>query len=527
MLKTITKSAIMIKKRVLLSSLFVGFLLFTGCSNKAFVDIADVKDYSQNPVDYIQGEDPKIPGVKLTSKTIHAAFDARYFTPWTLKRPPYDVQKVKWPWQSYTPDITFKENMRPIDSSWYKLMLLEANFDSYGKISKPGIIIHTDHIRNFPTYKPVFKNPKKAGEGYPFDYNMNSVGTANEPVMISHYSKTKEWVYVITSYTSGWLPASSVALISKDIISKWSQARQAVLLEDDLPLYDLEKNFVTNSRIGMMLPIMKVEDGAYQGILATAQTEGVVTFSIVRIPKASSNSEPMDINSQGVAIMSKAFMNKPYGWGGIYLDRDCSSTMMDMFKPFYMWLPRNSKEQSKIGRVIDLSQLKTKQKEQEIIANGLPFQTLLYKKGHIMLYIGAKDGHAMILHNMWAITTKSKNIETKNVVGRTVITTLKPGDELKGYDKKHSLLNEITSMNILTMEPTENPIVIKPKKKTRKKSRRELRKEKEAAEKAQKEKEAAAKAKAKNKETTSDKKGEKEPAVPKDGEKRPKPAVNA
>ena len=476
-------------KKLLWPLALAALLLSTGCSNKNFVDIADVKEYSQNPVDYIQGEDPKVPGVRLSSETIHNAFDARYFMPWNLKRPPYDVQKVKWPWRSYTPDITFAENTRPIDPSWYKIMLLEADFDSYGKISKPGIMISTTHIKNFPSIKPVFKSFKKAGEGYPFDYNMNSVALANEPVMISHYSKTKEWVYIITSYTSGWVPTSSVALISRDIIGKWAQARQAVLLEDDLPLYDLEGRFIINSRIGMMLPIMKVEDSSYQGILATSQTGGVVTFSIVRIPKSASNSQAMDINTQGIAIMAKAFINKPYGWGGIYYNRDCSSTIQDLFKPFYMWLPRNSMEQSKIGRRIDLSLLKERQKEQEIIANGLPFQTLLYKKGHIMLYIGkAKDGHAMILHNMWAVTTKQKNIEIKNVVGRTVITTLKPGDELKGYDKKHSLLSDITSMNILTMEPTENPVVIQPKKKARKKSRRELKREREAAKKAAKEK---------------------------------------
>ncbi len=473
----------------LTASLFIlALFLFTGCSKKKFTDVADVFNYSQNPIDYLSGDTKEYPGEKLSHEEIINDFDKRYFIPWSLKKPPYALEQIKWPWDSYTSANSFGENQRPLSENWFKLMLLEANFDAYGKISKPGIVIHTSSIRNFPTHKPVFKDFDIAGEGYPFDYAQNSVTTSNEPVLISHYSTTKEWVYVITSYTSGWLPTHDVALIGTDIIAKWAQARQAVVLEDDVPFYDLDHNFVTNSRIGMMLPIMKVENDSYQGIIATSKSDDHVTFSIVRVPKNLSISEPIPLKKQSIAIMAKALMDKPYGWGGLYGNRDCSSTIRDMFKPFSLWMPRNSKEQAKIGRIYDLSQLKEKEKEEEIIKNGVPFQTLLYKPGHIMLYIGAVEDkrgrrQAMVMHNMWGVTTTSKNIKKRNVVGRTIISTLHVGKEIKGYSKKASLINKITSMNVITMKPTEEPIVIKSKKtvKKKRKSRAERRKEAQAA----------------------------------------------
>ena len=481
----------LISKRPILSIVIVflsTFVLFTGCSKKKFTDVKDVFVYSQNPIDYISGETKTYEGESLTNTAIVDDFDNRYFVPWNLKKPPFPLEQVKWPWDSYTPRNSFKENQRPITDNWFKLMLLEANFDDYGKVSKPGIVIKTSSIRNFPTHKPVFKDFSIAGEGYPFDYAQNSITTSNEPVLISHYSTTKEWVYVITSYTSGWLPTHDVALIGSDIIAKWAQARQAIVLEDDMPLYDLDHNFVSNSRIGMMMPIMKVENDSYQGIIATSKSDDYVTFSIVRIPQNSSISEPIPLKSQSIAIMAKTFMNKPYGWGGLYNNRDCSSTLRDMFKPFSLWLPRNSKEQAQVGRIIDLHLLKAKQKEREIIKYAVPFQTLLYKPGHIMLYIGSIKGKVMVMHNMWGVTTKSKNIKKRNVVGRTIISTLSVGKELKGYAKKGSLLHKITSMNIITMKASAEPIVIKPKKPVRKKRKSSRQRRKEAR--AKKEKEA-------------------------------------
>ena len=471
--------------------LFVG-----GCSKKASLDIADVRKFSQDPADYIKSKEPDVNGTRLTAATIQNEFDGRYFAPWSLKAPPYQVEDVKWPWRSYTPNETFGANQRPLPESWYKLMLLEANFASYGKISAPGIIIKTTHIRNFPSAKPVFKSFAQAGEGYPFDYSQNSVTTANEPVLISHYSKTKEWAYIISSYTSGWVASQDVALVGGDIIKKWSQARQTLLLEDDMPLYDLENNFITNSRIGMMLPIMKVEDDSFQGILANSKSGGFVTFAIVRIPKASSISESLPMNSQSIAIMAKSMMNKEYGWGGIFFNRDCSSTLRDLFKPFSMWLPRNSKEQAQVGRIYDLSLLKPKQKRKEIIKYALPFQTLLYKPGHIMLYLGTQDDKIMVMHNVWGIMTKNKGLKGRFIVGRTVITTLEAGKEVSGFVKKNTLLNRITSMNIISMEPTATPIVIEPKKgssKKKKKSRRSRKDKKESAKKESAKKDAEAK----------------------------------
>lgn len=94
-----------------------------------------------------------------------------------------------------------------------------------------------------------------------------------------------------------------------------------------------------------------------------------------------------------------------------------------------------------------LADLSEKEKENRIRAEAIPFQTLLYLPGHIGLYIGQFDGKAVMLHNMWGI----RIFETERyVVGKTVITTLYPGKELKGYSS--SLMSRVQSMTIVGRE---------------------------------------------------------------------------
>jgi hypothetical protein len=71
-----------------------------------------------------------------------------------------------------------------------------------------------------------------------------------------------------------------------------------------------------------------------------------------------------------------------------------------------------------------------------------------------MLYIGQHSGRALIFHNIWGIKTKDlMGNEGRKIIGQAVITTLRPGDELKCIDPEGgALLKAITAMNILVPE---------------------------------------------------------------------------
>lgn len=94
-----------------------------------------------------------------------------------------------------------------------------------------------------------------------------------------------------------------------------------------------------------------------------------------------------------------------------------------------------------------------------ILEKGVPYLSLLWRKGHVMLYIGRKDGRALIFHNIWGIRTKDlQGREGRKIIGQAVITTLQPGQELIDIDSAAgSLLDNVAAMNILAPVNQEKP----------------------------------------------------------------------
>lgn len=144
-------------------------------------------------------------------------------------------------------------------------------------------------------------------------------------------------------------------------------------------------------------------------------------------------------------------LGQPYGWGGLFYHRDCSALVRDVVAPFGVWLPRNSAAQAKQGgRFVSLSALSLEEKKHRILAEGKPFTTLLWLKGHIMVYVGSLSGEPMALHNIWAVRVRTpQGTIQKIVIGRTVVTDLEPGSMLPDFDPAQSLLARIEGMTFL------------------------------------------------------------------------------
>ena len=127
--------------------------------------------------------------------------------------------------------------------------------------------------------------------------------------------------------------------------------------------------------------------------------------------------------------------------GGLNGSRDCSATLRDLFAPFGIWLPRNSSEQARQGGgVINLKRLRPEIRKEQILSRGIPFLTLLWEPGHIMLYVGSVQDEILVFHNFWSVKARDRKgrVQQKVIVGQAAITTLHPGEELEGVTVRTS-----------------------------------------------------------------------------------------
>lgn len=381
---------------------------------------------------------------------IQEGYDEKYFQPWKYEKPPFKLEDILWPYRVYTQDKTYAENLLPASEKWFEDVYINSNFQNYGSLNKKAISLYYLNVRNFPTHKPLFKDPSKAGEGFPFDYLQNSGIHANEPLFVSHLSENGEWAYIFTSYVTGWVPVKNISFLSPEVTSLWEKAEQVELIDDFYSIKDLNDDFVFKSRIGMRLPLIRIEKDNYVALAITAGKNHSATYTKVKIPFRISRNSKMKLNPDNLIHVIDIMLQSNYGWGGLYEERDCSSMLRDMYSPFGIWLPRNSSQQAKIGEVISLEGLDLQQKREKIITEAIPFETFLYKKGHILLYLGLYNGNITVLHDVWGVRTMKDGAEGRKVIGKAVISSLTLGDDIKDYDNEKSILEQIISINIIT-----------------------------------------------------------------------------
>ncbi|NBV42957.1 peptidase P60 [bacterium] len=316
----------------------------------------------------------------------------------------------------------------------------------------PAITITQTNLRIVPTVRPFFRSFDLPGEGYPFDYNQESGVQAMTPLLVTHVSQDMAWVLVETADLSGWLPVQDIAWIDEDQIRRIENRPLVAVVRDEFPLLDTNGQFVLTARIGALFPVINESDRDYRIWIIKRNTDGRAVFEETVLTKQQAQSKPVPLTPQNLAQLGNQMMGQNYGWGDILGNRDCSSMLQDLMAPFGIWLPRNGNDQGRAGGYyFSLKHLSPEDKEKTIVQNGVPFLTLLWLKGHIMLYVGPSDtGQALVFHNIWGIRTRDlRGAEGRYILGKAMVTTLSPGRTVPFADPDGDILKRLEGMTML------------------------------------------------------------------------------
>jgi cell wall-associated NlpC family hydrolase len=367
-------------------------------------------------------------------------YNEKFFQPWDSGM--VTLSKGEKTWQfKYAKERTYHSDGSLIPKSWYKQQIQNSNFSNSDSVSQPAITLkHTD-LRLYPSSDGIYYDPKRTGEGFPFDYSQNSSVHINTPLVISHYSLDKQWVYAQTSFASGWIKAEDIAFVTADVQTQFRNNDYAITVKDNLNLSD-EKGHISLVKIGSIFPI---DPETKKYLIAKKDEKGYAYLSKVTVNDIDIIAhKPIKFNPYNIAYISKQLVGEPYGWGGGYETRDCSALTKDFFAPFGIYLSRNSRQQANNGNeFISLKGLNAKTKQQTILANAKPFRSMLFVPGHITLYLGEQKGEPIILHNYWGVRLKDGS---KKVLARAIISTTKPGMELSNVKKSSMLINTLTGI---------------------------------------------------------------------------------
>lgn len=431
-------------------------LLISACSNTAKItEIADLETLPQEADPYTQ----VMPSYDFTEQQrLNAEFDQTFFSPWDITAMSYDLEQASWG-SYYLKKETYGENHKLRKKTWYEEQIKRSNFEQYDTLRQYAISTRNSNLRVFPTQSVIFYNPDAPGEGFPFDYNQNSHIKINTPLFVSHYSLDKAWVYVEANSLFGWLPVKDIAFINQAQRQTFKSGNYYVATQDEFALFDQSENFVEYIKLGTIFPIV---NGSLTSVKAVfkqrnsliAQPENSAELVFSNIDKQQVAQKPLAFNRVNLNKISNALIGEDYGWGGVLANRDCSAFTKDFFAPFGIYLKRNSSKQLEAGQYIELKELDNEAKKQRILEDAIPFMTLIYLRGHIMLYVGEKAGEPLVFHNIWGLRTLQDDGSTgRFIIGRAVITTLEPGKELPNLIQEASILTKVQGMVILDKGP--------------------------------------------------------------------------
>ncbi len=426
------------------------FLVIGACSGPE--PIQDLRILDQNPAAHLNPMDSGRPIMDARSQLMASrAFQDILFAPWRRQAPEYPRSILEKKLLRFGRDPGYGENGKPHDAAWIRDIARNTDMDAYPNACFPAITIHNTDIRALPTQGPHFTSFQAPGQGYPFDNLQESAMAANTPVFVSHVSRDGAWVLTESHYCLGWIPATDVARVDEAFIRSWQGNSSVCMVKDEIPIRDDSGTFRFKAPLGSLFPLIAATDAGYRIGIAVPDENRRAVIRPATVEASDACIQPMEMTAANVARVAMELSGEPYGWGGILMNRDCSAMIRDLFAPFGVWLPRNSFEQAEQGRFVDLGDLPEAEKKTRILAEGVPFATLLWLRGHIMLYIGSFRNEPLVFHNVWGVSTKSLfGKSDRAVIGRASVTTLAPGSERRDFDrKKGTLLRRLEKMIFL------------------------------------------------------------------------------
>ena len=372
-------------------------------------------------------------------------FHRSFFAPWTSGRLSRNTLREFEAVLNWAPGKRgYAENLRPWSDAAWMSMCDNASLDTVSGQGRAAIVTQHADLRLAPTARPRFARVEGAGQGWPFDDFQQSSLHVGMPLMVYHTSRDGAWLLVQSPVAWGWVEAGSVAFVDEAFRSLWETSPLGCVVRDDVSL-KASGAFLALADIGTVLPL--------SGTSVLVPVRGVNgQASAVSVPVSAGEVLPMPqrLTPQAVAAIGDRMMGKSYGWGGMYGNRDCSAMMRDLFASFGIWLPRNSAAQAKAGEFHSLEKMSVREKIEAISRGAEPFRTLLWLPGHIGLYVGQFEGEPVFFHDIWGIRNRlGDGREGRVILGRAVVTGVKPGSERRDVDAKGLLIERMRGYTIL------------------------------------------------------------------------------
>ncbi|MFN3813797.1 MAG: SH3 domain-containing protein [Aquificaceae bacterium] len=225
------------------------------------------------------------------------------------------------------------------------------------------------------------------------DYNQYTLLEPFTFLAIVHVSKDGEWFYAHSPFMRGWVKKKDVKIVSKEELVKVGFLKFLIVKKSKVRVGDIEFG------LGSKIPYVNVSNDVYHILLPDG--------SVGRVYAQDAFSDGYEkYSEEKLSSILESLLGEPYDWGGERGYRDCSALVRDVFAVFGLELPRNSNQQMQVGIKIK-GEVKSYGELKETLKVLPPYRTLVFMKGHVMVYGGIKEDDIVFYHALYSIKKDS------------------------------------------------------------------------------------------------------------------------
>lgn len=251
------------------------------------------------------------------------------------------------------------------------------------EIRRAIITIRAD-LKKFPTALTFHTS----GDTY-YDGLQETELIAGFPIAVLHTSTDGKFVFVLSYHYNGWIPAKNAAYCTTEEYRLFAEPEDYVTV-----LAKMTECGGVRLDMGAVLPYAGETADSYTVRIPKRHPEtGMLTLEDAEISKNHAVRGTLDYTMKNYYRQAFLYLGTDYGWGGANGGVDCSGFVGAVFRTFGLYLPRNTGEQSKhAGMVISLAD------DPSGVLDTINQPAAVYRPGHVMLYLGKRDGRHTIIH---------------------------------------------------------------------------------------------------------------------------------
>ena len=277
-----------------------------------------------------------------------------------------------------------------------------------------AVTVQRANLRLLPVAAGWFSSP----EDVHYDDLQATAVDPSEALLVLQESSDGAFLFVQMRNYRGWIARDAIAFTDRDTWLQYVDMKDFLVVtanryEAGGQLYQL----------GSRMRLKGRNDAGWQVVLPQRDARGRLAAVETVVPVSESVHQGYLAFTRNHLVQS-AFrcLGDVYGWGGLEDSVDCSSFVADVYRTVGIELPRDADQQEQaFSQRLQLAGMDSRERLEALLTKAQPGD-LLFRDGHVMLYLGQSAGEPYIIHSASSYYEPSDGGWAKVYIRRVVVS---------------------------------------------------------------------------------------------------------